>query len=255
MEVTADSGCGPRPSRLCSIKRTSGEEKRVSYAQRQLRLLDGFSKAGGATKGYQRAHFHVTGVDIDPQPNYCGDEFIRGDFLSLNPAWIRANFDAVHASPPCQRWIRSSRTFQRPEFPDLIAPTRALLQYVGLPYVIENVPGAPLIDPVELCGAMFDLHAGGRTLYRHRWFEAGIDVLPGHPSHHLPALGVYGHPRGNAKWGGGTFAEQKQAMGIDWMTSDELAQAIPPAYTEWIAGHLLAAIDSKSDALVVGGVV
>src|SRR5215472_2155359 len=110
------------------------------------RLLDLFCGAGGATKGYQRAGFHVTGVDIEPQPRYCGDEFIQADALEvLADLEFLAGFDVIHASPPCQAYSRTQRFHNvRHDHPDLLPPTRARLIASGLPYVIENVEGAPL---------------------------------------------------------------------------------------------------------------
>src|SRR4051812_17294288 len=123
-----------------------------------LILLDLFCGAGGATKGYQRAGFHVVGVDISPQPNYCGDGFIQVDaidFLEYGADALPYTIHAIHASPPCQRW--SSKTRNPENHPDLITPMRELLEETGLPYVIENVPRSPLVNPIQLCGSSFGL--------------------------------------------------------------------------------------------------
>src|SRR4051794_38162937 len=131
------------------------------------RWVDFFCGAGGASMGYHRAGFDVVGVDINPQPNYPF-EFVRGDALELGPAMLASGaFAGASASPPCQRWAGSSH-WHGIDHPDLIAPTRAMLKASGLPYVIENVPGAPLVEPVTLCGTMFGLGADGFDLRRHR---------------------------------------------------------------------------------------
>lgn len=205
-------------------------------------LLDLFCGAGGATKGYQRAGFYVIGVDLNPQPNYIGDEFYQADareFIDNNPV-LMERVNAVHASPPCQRYSAMSKC--RPAlaatYPDLIDPMREVLSQLGLPYVIENVPGAPMIDPVMLCGGMF-----GRELYRHRLFEASFTIpQPEHPKHTIPASKA-GH------WRPGTvmsisgnvspIAHARDIMDIDWSTRAELAEAIPPYYTEYVGKYLM----------------
>lgn len=205
------------------------------------RLLDLFCGAGGCTKGYQRAGFHVVGVDIEAQPNYCGDEFLRDDAL----AYLRrvvlnggGNYDAIHASPPCQAFTKA-RKLQGRDHVDLVAPTRKLLKQTNLPYVIENVKGAPLIATVVLEGQMFpELNVHRPRLFETNWpLEVSILIPPpprqtkmGRPPVPGEAMQVVGHfsdvPAG------------RKAMGIDWMTQGELAQAIPPAYTE-LVGHQL----------------
>ncbi len=201
-----------------------------------LRALDLFCKAGGVTKGLQRAGFHVTGIDIAPQPRYCGDAFICDDVLNVAIGYLMG-FDLVCASPPCQAHTNAQR-IRGNEHPDLIEATRALLQSAGVPYVIENVPGAPLIEPIELCGSMFGL----RT-YRHRLFECSFPVVASaHPSHDClttkmgrkPRDGEFMHVVGNFSG----VAAAREAMGIDWMTRDELREAIPPAYSEYIARQI-----------------
>lgn len=217
-------------------------------------LLDLFCKAGGCTKGYQRAGFYVTGVDIEPQPNYCGDAFVQADAFWLakdSPMWLR-RFDAIHASPPCQAFspitvVRGCST----DHPDLIEPTRELLDVTGLPYVIENVPGSPLKPTIVLCGSMF-----GLGVRRHRLFESTAPMLQPECQHRIAGvpMGVYGHPGGGEssrrknKGKKGSAAEWAAAMGIDWMTARELAQAIPPAYTEHIGGYLMAEIKATAAA-------
>lgn len=199
---------------------------------KRWRVLDLFCCADGATRGYQLAGFDVTGVDIAPQPNYCGDAFVRADAIEYAAAHA-GEFDFVHASPPCQRYTLCQRIRGR-EHPDLIAPVRDVLRVAGVPYVIENVPGAPLEDPVVLCGAMFGL----RT-YRHRGFEASFPLpAPAHPEHTAPNAkmgrpvreGEFMHIVGN--FSGVPLA--REILGTPWMTRDEMREAIPPAYTHHI---------------------
>lgn len=211
------------------------------------RLLDLFCGAGGCTKGYQRAGFSVIGVDINPQPHYCGDGFIQADALALmmacTPASLRQSFTAIHASPPCQAYSWSAKRWDRPR-EDLVAPTRNALQRIGLPFVIENVVGAPLLDPMLLCGQMF-----GLGVIRHRLFECH-GFYPLVPNHYgcngLVKAGkastVAGHG-GETRKGRGSLAQKQADMGIDWMTLAELNQAIPPAYTHFIGRQLLAALE------------
>jgi len=215
------------------------------------RLLDLYCGAGGCTRGYQMAGFYTIGVDIKAQPNYCGDEFIQADALAWLTNAIRMKgrnidlayrFDAIHASPPCQAYSQMHNSTGA----DLIGPTRELLDQTGLPYVIENVEGAPLHDPILLCGSMFDL-----DVERHRLFEANWP-LHDHdwPCRHgiwAPRYEVQDHGRRYKSrvvpvygTGGGKAAEHwPAAMGIDWMTRSELAEAIPPAYTAFIGAQLL----------------
>lgn len=210
------------------------------------RLLDLFCGAGGAAMGYNRAGFDVTGVDITNQRNYPF-RFVKADATEVLEQLVASgtfyDYAAIHASPPCQRF--SSMTSCRPgladEYEDFIAATRFLLRRTGLPYVIENVPGAPLTRPVVLCGQMF-----GLELYRHRLFESNFPVVvPDHPAHVLPASKA-GH------WKPGTvmsiaghvspIAKAREVMDIGWMTRDELAEAIPPPYTAWIGSQLRKAL-------------
>lgn len=140
------------------------------------RLLDLFCGAGGCAKGYQRAGFYVVGVDINPQPRYCGDEFVQGDALE----YCRQHgheFDAIHASPPCQAYCSLKSMPNAKKHPDFVVPTREVLRATGLSYVIENVPGAPLIDPTVLCGTMFGLGTGDAELWRHRLFETNWSLV------------------------------------------------------------------------------
>ena len=206
------------------------------------RLLDLFCCAGGSGMGYSRAGFEVVGVDIDPQPNYPF-EFHQGDALQFLARHGR-EFDVIHASPPCQGYTALKAVHGNP-WPLLIDPVRDLLERVGVPYVIENVQGAPVRRDLTLCGEMF-----GLGVLRHRYFELGgwSAAQPAHIPHRGrvagwrhgeyfdgPYFAVYGNGGGK-----GTIAQWQTAMGIDW-TSDrrELAEAIPPAYTEFIGAQLL----------------
>jgi DNA (cytosine-5)-methyltransferase 1 len=207
---------------------------------RRPRLFDLCCGAGGAGEGYRRVGFDVVGIDIEPQPHYPF-EFHRRDMLALTLADF-AGFDAIHASPPCQRYsaMSSCRPGLAAEYPDLIEQARWLAQRSGLPYVIENVPGSPLHDPVVLCGAMF-----GRALYRHRLFESNFPIAtPSHPEHVLPASKA-GHWRpGTVMSVAGHFApvaKAREIMDIDWMNRAELGEAIPPYYAEHVGGCLMAA--------------
>jgi DNA (cytosine-5)-methyltransferase 1 len=218
--------------------------------------------------GYHRAGFDVVGVDIDPQPNYPF-EFVQADALEVAAdrffhGWM--SFDAIHASPPCQAHSTIGKQIRRlgltkNEHPDLVAPTRDLLQATGLPYVMENVVGAPLVNPIMLCGSSF-----GLDVRRHRLFELGGFSMMAYPcAHHwqrprfrsldkrrhltsvvpvygggqikglASVVGVHGHH--NYK---GERELREKAMDIDWMTPYELTQAIPPAYTEFIGTQLMA---------------
>lgn len=207
-------------------------------------LLDLFCGAGGATRGYQDAGFRVVGVDSAPQPHYVGEDFVQADAFDFlaNNYW---KFDAIHASPPCQRYSLMTRC--RPglavEHPDHVPRLVAWLDYYGKPYVVENVPGAPLRQPrVELCGSMF-----GYELYRHRLFATNFRVkTPKHPFHHKSAV----HPD---NWKPGLvmsvvgncapIEHARKIMGIDWMNRDELAEAIPPYYTAYVGDFLRRRLD------------
>lgn len=209
-----------------------------------MRLLDLFCGAGGCSAGYARAGFTVVGVDINQQPNYPY-EFHQADAL----AWLAEHgadeFDAIHASPPCQAYsLATLRHGARhaANHPDLVAPTRAALDATGLPYVIENVEGAPLRRDLVLCGEMF-----GLRVHRHRVFECGgfVPMRIPHAPHRLKGAAHNCDLReGHARQIAGNYADHddaSRAMGIDWMTRRELAQAIPPAYTEYIGHALMAA--------------
>lgn len=208
------------------------------------RLLDLFCGAGGAAVGYHRAGFEVVGVDINPQPHYPF-EFHQADAMT----YPLEGFDVIHASPPCQHYsaCRAIYSCAGKEYPDLVAPVRDRLIATGKPFVIENVEGAPLKNYMMLCGSMFE----GLRVYRHRLFECNPFLVfpPATCSHHhkLPKqFGEYHSLREDnfITCAGHNFKAEdgRIAMGIDWMTRDELAQAIPPAYTEWIGRQLMGAL-------------
>lgn len=219
---------------------------------RKPRLLDLFCCAGGASMGYYRAGFEVVGVDIDPQPNYPF-EFHQHDALTLDPEWMKS-FDAIHASPPCQSYSDlAKRNKNADKWPRLIEPVRDMLKSSGVPWIIENVEGAPLKDPVVLCGTMFP----ELRVIRHRLFESSIDLdVPPHP---WPHPLVFTHDKRKAHYGrldqntsyvqvtgGGncTMRNAREAMGnIEWMrTKTELNESIPPAYTEYLGAQLMRAV-------------
>lgn len=191
------------------------------------RLLDLFCGAGGAARGYQLAGFHVTGVDVAPQPRYAGDAFVQADALDYL-ARHGHEYDAVHASPPCQHYAPVTRwRGSADDHPDLVGPTRAALARSGRPWVIENVPGSPVRADYLLCGTMF-----GLRVKRHRLFE-----VPWAP--HLWQPGVCRHA-GVLPFGHKGERAYADAMGCAWMTAREAREAIPPAFTAWIGAHLRA---------------
>lgn len=193
--------------------------------------------------GYHRAGFEVVGVDIWPQPRYPF-KFHQGEALEwLTSEGGIAEFNAIHASPPCQAYSAVTGE-HRDKHPGLVPEVRELLVETGLPYVIENVPGAPLENPVQLCGSAF-----GLAVQRHRLFETNFPLMaPGCAHGQMPArFDIYEHGRwikspvarvyGN---GGGKAQEHwAEAMGIDWMNHRELVEAIPPAFTEHIGSYLM----------------
>jgi C-5 cytosine-specific DNA methylase len=223
-----------------------------TVSSRKPRLLDLFCCAGGASTGYSSAGFDVTGVDIQEQPNYPLP-FIRADALDLDPGFI-ASFDAVHASPPCQAFSDLARRNNNGDkWPRLIEPIRELLIRAGVPYIIENVDGAPLVNAVVLCGTMFPQ----LRVLRHRLFEANFVILtPSHQKH--PKVHTFDRRKSHFgktdEWrdfvqvtGGGncTLAAARDAMGIDWMTKREINESVPPVYTHFIGGQLIWYLRSK----------
>jgi len=238
------------------------------------RLLDLFCGAGGAAVGYHRAGFDVVGVDINPQPNYPF-EFVQAD--ALDPPVFWDDFDAIHASPPCQAHSTIGKQIRKlgkteNEHPDLVPQTREMLKTSGLPYVIENVMGAPLENPIMLCGSSFGLNVRRHRLFECSGFDIGLvppcahhwqkprfisldrrrglkSVVPVHGGAQpdtrgmASVVGVHGHHNY-----AGERALREWAMDIDWMSPYELTQAIPPAYTEFIGAQLLAHVRQEAAA-------
>lgn len=190
--------------------------------------------------GYHRAGFEVVGVDIKPQPHYPF-KFLCWDALEfMDRHNINDDFSVVHASPPCQAFTRA-RKLQGNSHPDFIKPLRGRFDRLTIPWIIENVPGSPLNCRVVLCGTMF-----GLPIYRHRIFETRFPIDMGlfsHPEHQAknakmgrpPKPGEFIQPVGHFSG----VKQAQEAMGIDWMGRNELREAIPPAYTEFIGKQLM----------------
>lgn len=211
-----------------------------------MKLLDLFCGAGGAAMGYYRAGFtDITGIDIKPMKRYPF-KFIQADALEYLEEHGR-EYDVIHASPPCQVYsiTKNLKTITK-TYPDLIDKIRIVLLEIGRPYVIENVVGAPLLNPLMLCGSMF-----GLGVIRHRLFESAPPIWFSPAScRHGRVLPMWwatrkkfleqGRQHQFICVAGDSFlvSEGRKAMGIDWMTRKELAQAIPPAYTEFIGRQL-----------------
>jgi DNA (cytosine-5)-methyltransferase 1 len=207
------------------------------------KLLDLFCGAGGAGMGYHWAGFDVTGVDVKPQPRYPF-AFVQADALDYL-ATTAPHWDAIHASPPCQRYSLATPHARRESHPDLLAPTREALEASGgVPWVIENVPGAPMRPDIRCCGCWL-----GLELRRERLFETSWRAFELRPpcKHEYPVVSVVGH--GTPSWVrkqlgyNPTIAQYRAAMGIDWMNRNELSEAIPPAYTAYVGRQLMRALD------------
>jgi len=195
-------------------------------------ILDLCCKAGGSAIGLHRAGFRIVGVDKDPQPNYPF-EFIQGDALEVS----LDGFDAYWASPPCQKHSTLNSIWKR-DYPDIIVSIRNRLISTGKPYIIENVIGAPLKNAVMLCGQMF-----GLGIFRHRLFESNVLLMvPPHQKHNgrigeNGLVTVAGH--GSLKRQGENYLRWPGAMGISHMTRNEIVEAIPPAYSEYLGLQLI----------------
>ncbi len=209
----------------------------------KLKLLDLFCGAGGASMGYHRAGFDVTGVDISPQPRYPFT-FHQADALE----YLKSNykkFDVIHASPPCQRYSNITKiSGSQNTHPDLLQPTIDALHATCKPFIVENVPGAPMKNYLMLCGTMF-----GLKVFRHRHFVTKPSILLSPRSCNHYGRSCNGGKNGDQRHPNGEFitvtgsvspiAKAKLAMGIDWMNRAELVESIPPAYTEWIGKELI----------------
>jgi DNA (cytosine-5)-methyltransferase 1 len=234
------------------------------HRSRRPRLLDLFSGAGGCSVGYERAGFEVVGVDIKPQPLYPF-EFMQADALEVldSPRFLR-QFVAIHASPPCQAFTHARLMGHRgrTDHPRLIEPVRELLEATGLPYVIENVEGArsELQSPYMLCGSAF-----GLTVQRHRFFETNFPMMVAGCQHYVwtekkfPGTPRFDGSRPLSKIVNPMSSECSHedfaaAMGIDWMPkrgfrpTEELREAIPPAFTEFIGGYLIRSLEAQRAA-------
>jgi len=207
------------------------------------KLLDLFCGAGGASMGYYRAGFEVEGVDIKPQPHYPF-KFYQADALEFP----LEGYDAYHASPPCQAYTKAGKQWRKNgrQYPDLIGAVRTRFEGEYRYWVIENVPGAPLFNPVILNGAMFGLRVHRKRLFENSFtvpFELQAQnkkpVKMGRPVRKSDdVIQPVGHLSG--------VAYAREVMGIDWyMTQREIAEAIPPAYTEYIGGYLINAIKNR----------
>jgi DNA (cytosine-5)-methyltransferase 1 len=212
-----------------------------------MRLLDLFCGQGGASEGYRRAGFEVTGIDISPMKRYPFT-FYQFDVLALTPEYL-AQFDAIHASPPCKVHT-VLKAFSDPSHLNLIPETRDMLRRSGRPYVIENVPGAPLENPVQLCATSF-----GHNMLRHRLFEANWPLWGSKCRHDeqakvSPGFIIRSNRRGEqvTPWltvagrgfggGIGEVDRWRTEMDMDWASREGLREAIPPYYTEYIGQQL-----------------
>src|SRR6516162_1340274 len=207
----------------------------MTTSMRGLRLLDLYCKQGGAGYGYRLAGFtDIIGVDIEPQPRYPF-AFVQADALEALATWDLSLIDAIHASPVCKGFTRTGWSYRfgyHQRHPDLLTPTRVALERTGLPWVIENVPGAPMRADAVLCGCMVGLP----ELRRTRWFETSWQMFDLRPPCTCPPQAI--SPRGHTHYKG-EAEDWARAMGIGWMDADGLGQAIPPAYTEYIGAQFI----------------
>lgn len=207
-----------------------------------MKLLDLFCGVGGASVGYSQAGFEVHGVDLKHGKRYPFT-YLRADVLEiLKDKEFINQFDVIHASPPCQthsitQHLRKAQGKSTKKL-DLIPETRAALIASGKPYIIENVPGSPLINPIQLCGSSF-----GLKVRRHRLFESNLSLLGSECLHKEQGrpVGVYGSLRDDIPHGGKTadsIDQAREAMGISWAIWSELVEAIPPLYTLYLGNQI-----------------
>jgi hypothetical protein len=224
----------------------------------QPEVLDLYCGAGGFGKGLADAGFSVEGVDIEPRPNYPF-MFYQADALQYLDEIIRTGeikrYALISAGPPCQAnnpltvGTNKSRGWGRAHV-DLLPATRALLDESGVPYVLEQPNGRAVIrKDLTLCGEMF-----GLGVIRHRNFELG-GWKTERPEHIKHRGRVRGHRHGEwhdgpyvAAYGNGggkaTVPEMQDAMRIPWTdVRDELTEAVPPAYAEWVGKAFLSQLE------------
>lgn len=229
------------------------------------RLLDLFCCEGGAATGYASCGFSLFGVDLDmgvmdryPFDFHHGDALI---YLEFDAEWFAENFDAIHASPPCQARTTMSNRWRgqggkADSHVNLIAPVRERLEAIGLPYIIENVPGArsDLREPIQLTGGMF-----GLGVHRPRLFESNVPlVAPPRAPAPVGSIGVYGKAHdgrllwkrkdGTEQHAAASLQEARDAMGMPWASWRGCAEAVPPAYTAWLGAQLVAHLDNEQAA-------
>jgi DNA (cytosine-5)-methyltransferase 1 len=207
-----------------------------------MKVLDLFCGAGGASMGYYNAGFDVVGIDNKAHKDYPF-VMVVADVMDLTPDYLQ-QFDLIHASPPCQPFTSLMKLAhaqgKQTNKPDLLEPTRRLLRASGVNYIIENVPGAPLRNPVQLCGSSF-----GLKVRRHRLFESYLTLKGSKCDHKAQGrpIGVYGSMKDEIPNGGKTansVEEARDAMGITWaMKWGDLVEAIPPVYTEYLGRQAL----------------
>ena len=218
---------------------------RLMTAMNKPKLLDLFCGAGGASMGYSMAGFDVTGIDVKHGKRYPFT-YIRADVRDyLNTEYL-SQFDVIHASPPCQthsitKHLRNAQGKSTSKI-DMIPEVREALIASGKPYIIENVPQSPLINPIQLCGSSF-----GLKVRRHRLFESNMSLIGSTCNHTTRPIGVYGSLNDEIPKGGKTaetIGQAREAMGMEWAIWSELVEAIPPAYTHYIGKQLSTIINS-----------